>query len=330
MENNIILLTGHRKCGTTLFLNLFDHHPKLCCYPWDLHLLFAYFPEFLKNNQRKNILLKRLETIICENVKDKIVKFKLKHLDSNIFSQCFLNLLKNNSLDDPAHVIRSLIKAWSRLVLEEDRSISVIKEVSSEIYAGELYDWFPNLKIIQLIRDPRDNYASLKSGVSNYYKKLGENENETLASLLHRGLLEMKLALINENRFGADRYMVIRFEDLVSNPESSMRKVSSFIGIDFNKSMLQPTVCGFPTPGNNFDKINMFSVTNKNVSRWSNRITKKEAKIIEFYFKGVMEQFGYNAKFSDKQQSEAVGEYYKWLNYRYYYHDRFIMGLKKP
>ena len=33
-----------------------------------------------------------------------------------------------------------------------------------------------NLKMLQIIRDPRDNYAAIKAGVSSYYKKIGENE----------------------------------------------------------------------------------------------------------------------------------------------------------
>ena len=51
----------------------------------------------------------------------------------------------------------------------------VEKTTSSEFYATEIIKWFPNAKFIHLIRDPRDNFASLKSGWEERYKN---QENE--------------------------------------------------------------------------------------------------------------------------------------------------------
>jgi hypothetical protein len=47
-----------------------------------------------------------------------------------------------------------------------------------------------------------------------------------------------------------------------------------------------------------------------------------EGKVIEFHFSGVMEQFGY-PEYSSADQADAFAEFYKWLNYRYYYSDAF-------
>ena len=44
---------------------------------------------------------------------------------------------------------------------------------------------YPKGKVLHIIRDPRDNYASLKSGAKNYYNKLGESEKKLLFNENH-------------------------------------------------------------------------------------------------------------------------------------------------
>ena len=42
-----IFICGHRKSGTTLYLNLFDNHNELFTYPHDLNIFYA-FENYLK------------------------------------------------------------------------------------------------------------------------------------------------------------------------------------------------------------------------------------------------------------------------------------------
>jgi hypothetical protein len=59
-----IFIGGHRKCGTTMFLDLLDGHPELCVYPVDLTILYAYFPIYDNENFSTDDRKKRLNTII--------------------------------------------------------------------------------------------------------------------------------------------------------------------------------------------------------------------------------------------------------------------------
>ena len=78
----------------------------------------------------------------------------------------------------------------------------VEKTTSSEFYVAEIIKWFPNAKFIHIIRDPRDNFASLKSGWEKRYKTQEDNLKDLLQSLLDRGGMGMKLALNNQKMLG--------------------------------------------------------------------------------------------------------------------------------
>ncbi len=325
MRESLVLLTGHRKCGTTMFHNLFDGHPDISCYPMDITVLYAYYPYFISEHRTDDELRARLDLIIVDNLKLKLEKHGVKNLDLEKFRHDFYSYLEGNDLRDPKQVIQSMTAAWRNLVQQNDLPYTIVKETSADIYAAELFKWFPNLRIIHLVRDPRDNYAALKAGVQNYYSQMGENDRATLASLLNRALLDMRMAILNKKRFGADRYLVLRFEDIAQSTEKSMQIVTSFLGIKFDSCLLKPTVFNHLTAGNNFEGEQMRSVVAKNVGRWRERINPEEAMIIEFHFSGIMEKFGYKSEFSLFQQADAQSEFYKWMNYKYFYHDSFTL-----
>ena len=54
----------------------------------------------------------------------------------------------------------------------------------------------------------------------------------------------------NVRRLGEDRYLVLRYEDLVAGPGPTMRRTAGFVGIDWADSLLTPTVGGVEATSN--------------------------------------------------------------------------------
>ena len=52
---------------------------------------------------------------------------------------------------------------------------------------------------------------------------------------------------------GSDKYKIVKFENLCTNPEYEMNEVADFLGIEYSKVLLSPTVLGNNTSGNNFE-----------------------------------------------------------------------------
>ncbi|MEP4378209.1 MAG: sulfotransferase [Alphaproteobacteria bacterium] len=323
-DTPVLFVCGHRKCGTTMFLNLFDGHPDLSVYPHDATVMYAYHPRWLGEEYTDDDRRARLERIVCEFLSDTLrTPADAAGFDLTAFNERFKAGLSEIELRDITAVVHHQLDTFAQTAGSAGRAWNVIKETSIELMAGELMAAFPNAKFIQLLRDPRDNYGALKSGVESHYSRFGEDERMTLASIIHRARLGMIYANANTARFGADRYMVLRFEDLVSDSETALGSICDFLGIPADPTMLVPTVFGQPTRGNSFEKIDFSAISDRNIGRWRDRISEEEAAIIEFHFHGLMEGFGYAGAFDEASRLDAASDFYKWENDRYHYRDSF-------
>ena len=60
-------------------------------------------------------------------------------------------------------MLKEILKHWENLKGTKLKNI-LIKETSQSIYFYEYLKIFKNIKMIHIVRDPRDNFASIKSG----------------------------------------------------------------------------------------------------------------------------------------------------------------------
>ena len=186
--------------------------------------------------------------------------------------------------------------------------------LSTDSYFPYLKKWYPTHRFIQIVRDPRDNYASIKSGWTKRYQHQFDSSERLLQSVMDRAVGGLKLATYYQRAFPKE-YYVIRFEDLVMRPKTVMKKLSTFLDIPFENSLTMPTFMGQPWKGNNFEEQSFRKISTKNRNQWKKRITDEEAKILEFYFSESIKVFGYSPVFSEKACAEAAGRHYAWFNY---------------
>ena len=311
-----VFLCGHRKSGTTMLVCLFDSHPELLTYPCNSGFFYKVFPACLSSGKAKSV----------RALVDHTIGHCLRKEMANVESPDLLNVdaiaarflqLANVADGSPKSLLQSLFQAYGELCGQEAGSwkACVEKTTSTEIYALEIADWFPKAKFIHLIRDPRDNYASLKSGWQARYRLQEEEPRGLLQSLIDRGGLGMRLAQSNRAILGADRYMIVRFEDLTRAPEASLKEMSDFIGISYHPSLTMPSVNGVAWPGNNFDGQQFQGFSADNVGRWPERIEPQETATIEFFLADVMGEHGYELTTSIEERVRAAADHYKWFNF---------------
>jgi len=319
-EENAIFLCGHRKSGTTLLLSLLDSHTQLSVFPVDSGFFYKYYPIC---ETKKYSTLQKTSTVIKEiigNFENELQKLSEQerreiNIDLEKFKNDFLYLARKTNLA-PKDVLVSLSVSYKKNFKNSPNQIMWVEKTSStEIYAIDVFNWFPNAKFIHVIRDPRDNWASLKSGWEKRYKKFNDSKSRLIQSLIDRGKLGMELARDNASIFGNNRYKIIKFEELVNKPEKTMKEICDFLGIKFEEIVLKPTICGKPWKGNNFDGIEFTSASSINVGRWKERISEDEAKLIEYYFADIMQFFGYTTEYDLLERVNAAKEHYKWYNY---------------
>jgi hypothetical protein len=320
--DNPVFICGHRKAGTTLLINLLDGIEDAIVYPDDSGFFYMYYPFFdtreYSDKEKINRLCNRVakenlgEVIDRQNVSSK-VKDKL-HNKQKIFIRELRKIQKNNftTKDILTHFIESFGKAFQS---HKNPKFWVEKTTSSEIYALEIKKWFPRAKFIHILRDPRDNWSSMLSGWDKRYDSYNPSKKYLINSMIERGKLGFQMAIDNTINIGNDSYLVIKYEDLVTNPIEIMKKISNFLCISYSEILLSPTTFGLSWNGNNFSGMDFNGISANSVGKWKSRITEADAMLIEYYFYDSMKKFGYEAEFDRVSCQKQAIEHYKWYNF---------------
>ncbi len=102
---------------------------------------------------------------------------------------------------------------------------SVLEEVAA---------FYPNAKFILLCRDPRDNALTKCRRAQRENRRVRPYSYYALAwTYVYSTLLHKK------NKIGAQRFLDIKYENLVSEPEITLQKISNFLNIPYSDIMLQ-------------------------------------------------------------------------------------------
>lgn len=89
-------------------------------------------------------------------------------------------------------------------------------------HVDRIWAAWPDAQIIHIVRDPRDVFASLVEA-----RKWDTAEEFAVRWCASIGAGERLVAAI---RPGPDRYAVVRYEELTSSPEATMRRILHFLG----------------------------------------------------------------------------------------------------
>ena len=103
------------------------------------------------------------------------------------------------------------------------------KSLDTERFAGPIFEAYPDARIIHMVRDPRDRYASVETRWTVRRGGVGAGTAEWLSSI--------ELAERNRNLHGAG-YLILRYETLVSSPDAVLRDICDFIDEPYAPEML--------------------------------------------------------------------------------------------
>ena len=321
-----ILLTGHRKSGTSLLHKLFDGHPQLNVYPVDLSFLYAFFPRWTSNSSfNQNDRIERFKLVLEKSTSEFQgfqISPKINSFDVERFWDIIFSIKNPSTLEHPFEIIDLVSHAYCEYAELDAELPFVFKETSQVVNLREMLKHHTDIKCLQIVRDPRDNYAAIKKGVSSYYVRMNEGYKESLASLVNRVYVDLKTAadLISRND---KNFFSIHFENLVTNPKHSSLSFCKSLNIEWSPCFLEPTFLSTPYLGNSFSSPEIKGISSKNVGSWRSEITLTEARIIEFYLGDLMKIWGYDVDSTIDEQLEAVSSFYHWHNERYFFNDSF-------
>jgi hypothetical protein len=157
-------------------------------------------------------------------------------------STWLFNLVKDAFKLTPGYVPRELDEGTGTIRLDHKFSGNFLSNLNGyHIFKSHSFPVLfrqSNIKIITVIRDPRDVVVSLafyvanipeaKGGWGNEYARLSEKEK--IQTTLHRAehIVEKLYKW-----FYADNVLKIKYEDLIANPEKQLIDIQNFLNIDY-------------------------------------------------------------------------------------------------
>jgi hypothetical protein len=119
-----------------------------------------------------------------------------------------------------------------------ERRAWVEKTPGHEHRLEQILEAYPQARFVHVLRDPR----SVAAAIVRLDRATGQPTDLVDVGLTIRRSFEAA-------REGK-RYLIVRYEDLVGDPEGVMRRVASFAGIEWSDTLLTPTVGGVPATSN--------------------------------------------------------------------------------
>jgi hypothetical protein len=153
-----------------------------------------------------------------------------------------------------------------------------------ERYANELFSSYPDVQVIHMLRDPRDRY---EASISKWPDGKGR-----AGGAVARWRYSESMARRHEARW-PDRYLVVRFEDMVADPRSTLLGVCEFLGEAFEEEMLDMVAADKHRDRLASGHPDVAILSEDFVGRYKEYVSAEEAAFIQIQLREAMSRRGY-------------------------------------
>ena len=296
-ERTIIFIVGNSRSGTTLMGQILDRHSNVHTFE-ELH----FFEEIWSPGISEEIV-GRSEAVG--------IVAKLMNIARDGY---FFALTPHSYLPEATSVLGESGKSeWSPVAVyskflfyESDRHCCEIPCEQTPRYGHyikEIFEQFPEARVINMVRDPRDVMLSQKhrwkirshGGVTSIKSTIRSwaNYHPIVTSLIWRSSVRAARKFDKDERF-----FEVKFESLVSNPEALLKSLMPRIGLNYDPGMLEVgsiTSSFKPDGGAGIDPGRASSWSRGNLSKteveWAERICRKEMLAGDYQVSGIKSNF---------------------------------------
>ena len=225
-----VFILGNPRSGTSLFRLMLNAHPQIISPP-ECGFLHWWFAKYKDWNHTYNTLSQ-----VNEFVHDLKSSKKIEDWDLD-FGALNQKIIKQNpknyaELGEIVYLMFSEQKGKMPIIIADKNNYYIN-------HLNDLNEIWTTAKYILLVRDGRDvacSYINIEKLVTDSpYKPKLSNEISTIAK---EWVTNNNNIIDFINSFDSERGIIVRYEDVVTNPKFYLSKVCSFLGVDFNDEML--------------------------------------------------------------------------------------------
>jgi len=214
-----LFIVGRPRSGTTLLRTLFDAHTNVIIPP-ECQFVVNLYGKYGKKTHWSKADLEQFYVDLQPQW-----RFDLWKLDDQLLRQ---NLFKQEGENPYGNVCKSVYASYQSVFPKEEILLFGDKNPGYTIYTKRLLKIFPNAKFIHITRDYRDNFVSIKN----------VDFELPIPSLAAQKWVYFYKKIYKDARLNPEAYLHLRYEDLVSDPEESMKVICDFAGIEYQSGIL--------------------------------------------------------------------------------------------
>lgn len=286
---------GVPKSGTSLLLTLLDSHPQLVVYPEETRFFLRFIPATagLPPGRRLEEAEQRILHVFRWNQSDPDPS-QAGFLDRDYGTvgyervrQAYQRNVGVEGHDYPS-ILAAAILAYGEVAghLGSDTLRWVEKSPYNERFADRIFGWWPGGRFLHIVRDPRDNYASYRRKKPDW----------SPASFAYAWRASIRQGWRNAAQYGPRLYRIVRYEDLVEQPEESMSQIADFLGIRPDPILHRPTRNGKPWKGNSMFGERFSGISSHPVGRFRSSLESPLRRELESLLYTELSRLGYEVE----------------------------------
>ncbi|MCD4680723.1 MAG: sulfotransferase [Bacteroidales bacterium] len=279
-------IIGRPRSGTTLLRTLFDAHPNVII-PLESQIIKLLFEKYGK---RKSWDESQLRTLL-EDVK-KEWKFDTWNVDEERLEKDILDCVGETPLKQ---IIRAIYRNYISHFEKKEILLFGDKNPEYSLYFNKLIKNFPEAKYIHLTRDYRDQILSYMKFDFSY---------PIIPLIAYRWKKSVQKVLKVQKKNTVSLFSV-RYEDLVETPAKCIEEMCSFLGIDFDPSILDFHKSEWENLGTKAQQElkqryhkNLFRpIDKKSVGQWKVKMKPKDVKVADMIVGKYAKTCGYSREY---------------------------------
>lgn len=298
---NTIFIMGCERSGTTFLGSLIGSHSECIVTPESQFKTDCY-----SNKEKSSFVPEKAFTKIKNRKRfqywDSDISFTISELNEiKNYSDLLLRIVQKYNI----HIShKKTAKIWIDHTPQNTEDVDTLKEL------------FPNAKFIHIIRDGR--------AVASSHQKLSWGP-KGMKNMATYWLKKLALGFAYEVRYPND-VLSIKYEDLLTDTETTVKKVTDFIGIGYEENMLKADGLIVPQYTKHQHTLVGKKASTDRIHAWQKNLSKREIELFERESKNMLNLLGYNILFPNAKRENRYERILYRIKYNYI---RFMNKRKK-
>lgn len=297
MRDPVFILGAH-KSGTSLLRSLFDGHNDLLTLPIETHIA-KYLGWWTKYPMKINLpsQVPGREAFIsetsawideCNSASDRYSDSQaLGIFDQSIFQDKISQLTETADEKQLIETYFSAIYHSTYKKSPQEGTRFTEKSVENVEHALRMNKIFTEAKFIHILRNPYANLVTLRKYMQKMHPSFPHLDKPIKS-------IRDSLYYAESNSQHIDKYLIIRYEDLVTDTEATMNKIAVFIGIPFEETLLAPSFLGAAWGGNSVEDGSFKGVSSARLDPWKQEINALEIQLTNVFLGNTISKYGYD------------------------------------